>query len=119
MGYYDDVQIQAGPVTVKAQTREERIEHLWLPFTPAQWVDLANKEGRWLPACCANISDARGALIDAMREGGQISARGFRDLVETLIEHDGGFEDLAATTLETWTTAAARWAEHDPEKGFV
>lgn len=118
MGYYQDIEIKAGPVRIRAQMHNGRIEHLWLPFTPVQWVDVANKESRWLSACCGDISAVRDTLISALCEGGQIWAAELRDLVATLAAHDG-FEELSVTTPQAWVTAAARWAEHDPDNPFL
>ncbi len=109
--------LQAGPVAVRVQKREGRITKLWLPLTPAQWADLGNKEGKYLGACCGNISHVRDVLVDAMREDGQINAADLRDVVETMAEHSS--EQLAAETVEAWTAAALGWAASDPDDPFL
>ena len=58
-----------------------------LQFTPEQWVDLADPEGEFLPACCGNISAVRDFLVSALRQGGWIDVDDLFDVVRTLREH--------------------------------
>lgn len=117
--YYEEKVIEAGGVSFKVQEREGVIEHLELPFSAVQWVDLANREGQWLPACCGNISHARELLMSCLHNNKRIGAHAFRDLVLTIIEHDDGLAGLDAKTLEEWEAAAIRWALADPESPLL
>lgn len=57
-------------------------------LTPAQWVGLLNKEGPWLPVCCANISDAREILGDVLLNNETITAEQVWDLSALVGRHD-------------------------------
>jgi hypothetical protein len=42
---------------------KERLSTFKLPLTPEQWVNVCDKEGRWLGVCCGNISSMRDIMI--------------------------------------------------------
>lgn len=81
-----------------------------LPLTPAQWADLANKEGRFLGVCCANIATIRDHLIDALREDGWIDTNSLRDVVRLAIGHDLT-PAAAPDPASPWPTIFAAWTE--------
>jgi len=42
---------------------------MFLELTNDQWVDLIRLDGKWLPGCCANVSEIREVLISVLRNG--------------------------------------------------
>lgn len=58
-----------------------------LNFTPEEWAELVNKYGKYLPACCAEISEIRSILVSAMIEDGEITATDLQDAVELIVNH--------------------------------
>lgn len=71
----------------------DKISSLRLPFTPLEWHELLNKEGKFLPVCCANISEIRDHLFTAMREDGYIDASSLRTVVRLAKDHNCGEND--------------------------
>lgn len=90
-----------------------------LNLTPEQWVGLLNKDGAWLPVCCASISAARDVLSGALREGGYLDADGARAILCEVADHDGrptqGLTAILAgdTSKGTlfWTADGSPWFE--------
>lgn len=60
-----------------------------LPFTAEEWLDIMNKEGQFLGACCATISNARDILLSQLREDQFIDCHEALQFVELLGSHDG------------------------------
>lgn len=69
------------------------ISSVRLPFTPQQWVDILDKEGEYLGACCATISEVRDYMFGAAREGGWIDVKELAAAVELIESHNGSHED--------------------------
>jgi hypothetical protein len=63
------------------------ISSVKLDFADEEWVDLCNKDGELLPACCANISAIRDVLIDALRNGGFVSCDDLEEAARLYKEH--------------------------------
>lgn len=88
-------------------------------LTSEQWVGLIDKNGAWLPVCCASISAARDVLVTALREGGDLDADGARTILCEVADHDGRpTEGLTAilggdATKGTlfWTAEGSPWFE--------
>jgi hypothetical protein len=72
--------------------RTDKISEVKLPFTNEEWGDLLNKEGEYLPSCCAQISAIRSMLQSALREGGWIRMKDLSAIASAAINH-GDFED--------------------------
>ncbi len=68
---------------------EGRVDSLVIPWTGDEWLSVLDKEGPWLPSCCAVISEARDILLGTLREGRRMEARKLREFVEVLGSHDG------------------------------
>lgn len=67
-----------------------KIRELQLPFTPEQWYQLCTRDGAYyLGGCCGTYSYCQDLLNGAFRDSGWISARNFRDLMESMASHDG------------------------------
>ena len=110
--------VQCGPYSVRVSYHEGKIRNVWLPLSPAQWVDVASKTGESLPSCCADISAVRDLLVSALREGGRIEAVDLRAIVERLQSHDG-FEAFDAKDLATWETHATGIVTIQPNWPFL
>lgn len=78
----------------------DQVDSVKFDFPPKVWADLANKEGKLLPACCANVSAMRDILIDAMREDGLIKAEYMQRFVINMADHSYG-ADHPATKVAT------------------
>lgn len=66
----------------------DRVNKVRFDLTPATWADLANKEGKLLPVCCANVSAIRDEMIDAMREDGWMRADEMQKVVANMSGHE-------------------------------
>ncbi len=81
-----------------------KIASVRLPFSDTEWCDLLNKEGEYLPSCCAEISRIRDILQDACREDHSISVEDFYEAV-FLARHHGWNEkdeDPIARMIVLW-----------------
>lgn len=67
---------------------ENKIDDVQLPFLPAVWADLLNKEGKYLGACCSTISEMRDILQNALREDGYIRCDDLKLFVDLARSHD-------------------------------
>ena len=65
----------------------DKIYRVKLEFSDSEWVDLLNKEGEWLGACCADISRIRDILGSAIREDGWVKAQDLGEMVSLLDGH--------------------------------
>jgi hypothetical protein len=75
-----------------------KIQSVKMPFAPDIWADLANKKGKYLPACCANISAARDEYLKGLREDGYLSTESLCNIVECIdSSHEFNNEPLSIT----------------------
>lgn len=90
---------------VKHRTEERngklQLRSVFLHWTPEQWVDILNKEGKTLPMCCANLSAARDYFTGAIREGGWIDADDLYAACSYIFEHEG-FEKVGKGDAFYW-----------------
>lgn len=93
--------------------REDRptIRAFKLPFTAEEWLDIVNKEGNFLPMCCATISNARDILIAQLREDRYIDCSEALQFTELLGSHDGfewlrGDEEPKESNHRGWNKSA-------------
>ncbi len=64
-----------------------KIGDVKIDFTDAEWVDLLNAEGEFLPRCCADISSIRDNLSYALRDNRMISVKKLFECKELIIGH--------------------------------
>jgi hypothetical protein len=65
-----------------------KISSVKLPLNPDEWSDLLNKSGKYLPACCANISRMRNLLQEALSEEGFMEVEDLWELAMLAKGHD-------------------------------
>ena len=66
----------------------DRICDVAIPLSDKEWSDMLDIGGKYLEACCANISRARDLIGNARRNSGMIEAEQLREVAHLLSSHD-------------------------------
>lgn len=115
--------------TAYGSKERRRVTRVQLRWNKDWWADVANKEGEFLPACCANISGVRDRLISAMREDEWITVDDLATCYYTLKDHDGSWEALftneeavgfgpIAYLIRVWRAVKDVASVRTPERGL-
>lgn len=82
---------QKGITVYASYNQPTKIDSVKIDFSDYEWVNLLNKEGKYLPVCCANISEVRDILMSVIREECIIETRDLAQVVFLIKNH--GCED--------------------------
>lgn len=77
-------------------------------LTPEQWVGLINRDGPHLPICGGNVSAARDALIDTLRNDSVMTKANAMKIIKIASNHgplDEVFHPGSTGTDGKWATA--------------
>lgn len=89
------------------------IETFLPPFSPAEWLALAQRDGLYyVGGCCGQMSAVQDEIQDWFRDGGGIGVRKLADVAEMWQRHDGGSVFLnLPRPIEEISTDSEEWAD--------
>ncbi len=103
-------------IDVQCHVYEAKIQKIKIKcLTDAQWVDLFNKDGELLPACCGQISHIRDTMMTVARNDHWIGPWELCEMVDALKNHSHGVVLEVFKPLETlWEAVKGDCKIHQP-----
>lgn len=88
---------------IDVQMDDGKVTSVRLTFADEVFMEILNRDGDFLSACCAKIGRARDLLFNAARHGRYILVEELEELVAILMSHDGTKEMFWVESLqELW-----------------